>query len=326
MNENKKWYKTWWAVLIWIGLGLTFFPLTFGGLLIYFVIKKVKNPKLKIFSVLIAGVITLFFGSAWIAALVSPTPLTERGPNQQQQVGSSEVDIEKGEAKPPTPAPTATAIPEESPTAQQTQDSLGANREKVRVVKVIDGDTIKLEDGRVIRYIGVDTPETVHPSKPIQCYGKEASNKNRELVEGKKVEIEKDVSETDKYGRLLRYIWVGDIFVNEYLVREGFAHSFTYPPDVKYQDRFREAERKAREEGKGLWGSYCDNWGAPVPEEPTPQLTDTTGYICSYNAYNCSDFTTHAEAQAVFEKCGGVNNDIHRLDADKDGLACESLP
>lgn len=327
MNENKRWYKTWWAVLIWIGLGLTFLPLTFGGLLIYFVIKKVKNPKLKIFSVLIAGVITLFFGSAWIAALISPTSLKENVPNQrQQQTSSSEADVEKEEVKTPTSETMATTIPEESLTAQQTQDSLGANREKVRVVKVIDGDTIKLENGKAVRYIGIDTPETVHPSKPIQCYGKEASNKNRELVEGKEIEMEKDVSETDKYGRLLRYIWIGDIFVNEYLVREGFAHSSTYSPDVKYQDGFREAERQAREEGKGLWGSYCDDWEQPTPEEPAPPTPDTTDYICSHNTYNCSDFTTHAEAQAVFEKCGGVNNDIHRLDADKDGLACESLP
>jgi len=328
MNGDKKWYKKWWAVFIWIGLGLTFLPLTIGGLLIYFIFKKVKNPKLKILSALIIGIISLFLGSVWLLALTSPTPPKEKAPSQQQeQISPPEVKEEKKEEviEQATPEPTPTVIPEESPTTQ-AQDSLGVSREKAKVAKVIDGDTIKLESGQVVRYIGIDTPETVHPSKPVQCYGKEASNKNRELVEGKEIEIEKDVSETDKYGRLLRYVWVGDIFVNEYLVREGFAQSSTYPPDVKYQDRFREAERQAREEGKGLWGSYCDNWQEPAPEEPTTQPTDTTDYICSYNAYNCSDFTTHAEAQAVFEKCGGINNDIHRLDADKDGLACESLP
>ncbi len=101
---------------------------------------------------------------------------------------------------------------------------------KAKVIRVIDGDTIKIEGDKVIRYIGIDTPETVHPSKPVQCYGKEASDKNKELVEGKEVKLEKDVSETDKYGRLLRYIWLGDMLVNEYLVREGYAQSSTYPP------------------------------------------------------------------------------------------------
>jgi len=135
-----------------------------------------------------------------------------------------------------------------------------ANREKVSVEKVIDGDTIKLENGEIVRYIGIDAPETVHPDKPIQCYGKEAFNKNKELVEGKEIEMEKGVPEVDDYARLLRYIWVEDIFVNEYLIREGFARSNTYLSGIEYKERFEEAERKAREEGKGLWGSYCDNW------------------------------------------------------------------
>jgi len=135
-----------------------------------------------------------------------------------------------------------------------------SKREKVRVVKVIDGDTIKLENGQIVRYIGIDAPETVHPDKPIQCYGKEAFSKNKELVEGKEIEMEKGVPETDEYARLLRYIWVEDIFVNEYLIREGFARSSTYLSGVEYQDRFEEAESKAREEGIGLWGSDCDDW------------------------------------------------------------------
>ena len=202
----------------------------------------------------------------------------------------------------------------------------------VKVTQVVDGDTIKLSTGETVRYIGIDTPETVHPIKPVECFGKEASNKNKELVLGKEVRLEKDISETDKYGRLLRYVWVGDLLVNEYLVREGYANASSYPPDIKYQDRFTQAEREAREAGVGLWGSVCDNWGiAPPPEPvvtPTPVPTSppvNTSYICSYNAYNCGDFSTHAEAQAVFESCG-VASDIHQLDRDKDGVACETLP
>lgn len=124
-----------------------------------------------------------------------------------------------------------------------------------KVTRVIDGDTIEIEGGKKLRYIGIDTPETVDPRKPVQCFGKEASNKNKELVLGKTVRLEKDVSETDKYGRLLRYVWVGETFVNDYLVRQGYAHSSTFPPDIKYQEQFRLAETEAREQNLGLWSS-----------------------------------------------------------------------
>ncbi len=123
------------------------------------------------------------------------------------------------------------------------------------VTRVIDGDTIEIEGGEKLRYIGMDTPETVDPRKPIQCFGEEASKKNKELVEGKMVRLEKDVTELDKYGRLLRYVYADNIFVNLLLVQEGFAHSYAYPPNVKYQSRFIAAERLARKQKKGLWGA-----------------------------------------------------------------------
>jgi len=133
-----------------------------------------------------------------------------------------------------------------------------------KVAKVVDGDTIKLETGETVRYVGIDTPETKHPNKPVQCFGREASQINKELVEGKTILLERDVSETDRYGRLLRYIYLPNpeaseeaIFVNEYLVEQGYAHLLTYPPDVKYDSLLRDAEKRAREEGKGLW-SACD--------------------------------------------------------------------
>lgn len=127
-----------------------------------------------------------------------------------------------------------------------------------KVSRVIDGDTIELESGQKLRYIGIDTPETVHPTKEDGCFGKEASDFNKQLVEGKEVRLEKDVSETDRYGRLLRYVYLDDVFVNEYLVKEGYAVSSSYPPDVKYQEKFNEAERFARENNKGLWGGACE--------------------------------------------------------------------
>lgn len=123
------------------------------------------------------------------------------------------------------------------------------------VKRVVDGDTIELVDGRKVRYIGIDTPELHHPTKGVQCFGKEAMEKNRNLVEGKEIKMKKDVSETDRYKRLLRYVWVGNIFVNEYLTREGFAHQATFPPDVQYVELFRKAAEEARTKNKGLWSA-----------------------------------------------------------------------
>lgn len=132
-----------------------------------------------------------------------------------------------------------------------TKDERGF--EQVRVVRVIDGDTIELEDGRTVRYIGIDTPETKHPTKGIECFGKEASNRNVELVANQVVQLEKDVSETDRYGRLLRYVWVGDRQINKQLVSEGYAYASSYPPDIKYQDELRAAQQQAHKQGVGLW-------------------------------------------------------------------------
>jgi len=149
------------------------------------------------------------------------------------------------------------------------------------------------------------------------------------------VRLEKDVSETDKYGRLLRYVWIDDIFVNDYLVRQGYAYTYTYPPDVKYSEQFVEAQQEAKKNSRGLWGGcpvasteYQTTITIVLPTTTTTILninTTTRKIICSYNAYNCSDFSTHSAAQGVYEFCGGINNDIHRLDGDKDGVACENL-
>lgn len=120
----------------------------------------------------------------------------------------------------------------------------------------MDGDTIDVSiDGitKRVRYIGIDTPETVDPRKPVEYFGKEASVKNKELVEGKMVRLEKDVSETDRYGRLLRFVYVGDLFVNAELVRLGYAQVTTYPPDVKYADYFRQLQRDAMANKAGMW-------------------------------------------------------------------------
>ena len=143
--------------------------------------------------------------------------------------------------------------------ATPISDTYGIAGETTQVIEVVDGDTIVIEGNITIRFIGVDTPETVDPRRPVGCYGKEASNEVKNLLSGQTVILQKDVSDKDSYNRILRYIYLpldnGQIlFVNDYLVREGFAKVLTYPPDIKFDAQFREAERLAKENKKGLWG------------------------------------------------------------------------
>lgn len=133
------------------------------------------------------------------------------------------------------------------------------------VVKVVDGDTIHVVlDGKkqAIRMIGMDTPEVVDPRKPVQCFGKEASNRAKELLTEKMVKLENDPTQgdKDKYGRLLRYIFLEDgTNFNKKMIEEGYAHEYTYNLPYKYRDEFKQAERDARLAKRGLWGDgVCD--------------------------------------------------------------------
>ncbi len=121
--------------------------------------------------------------------------------------------------------------------------------DKVVVTRVVDGDTIEIWGGDRVRYIGIDTPEIDEP------YYAEATAKNKELVNGKEVRLVKDVSEKDQYGRLLRYIYVGDLFVNAELVRLGYARAKRYPPDTSYAELFSQLELEAKQAGRGLWAN-----------------------------------------------------------------------
>lgn len=130
-------------------------------------------------------------------------------------------------------------------------------QEMVQVLRVIDGDTIEIEGGRKVRYIGVDTPELADKRTVVKCFAEKALAKNKELIEGSIVNLVKDISETDRYGRLLRYVYKEDMFINELLVREGYAYAASFPPDIVYQEKLSEAQREAREKKTGLWGNVC---------------------------------------------------------------------
>ncbi len=153
-------------------------------------------------------------------------------------------------------------------TNQNSKKSAAATQpaEFAVVKKVIDGDTIELASGQKVRYIGIDTPEFNYSQKNSPCFGEEAKNSNQQLVAGKTVKLEKDISEADKYGRLLRYVFLPDLnhasssglFVNQYLVEEGDAYAAAFPPDIKYADLFRQKQQEAKINNKGLWKN-CQN-------------------------------------------------------------------
>jgi endonuclease YncB( thermonuclease family) len=169
----------------------------------------------------------------------------------------------------PTPWPAVTSVPPTpSPRTSEPPFRPTGPTETATVIRVVDGDTIVVRLGgrdRRLRYIGMDTPETKKPDTPVQWMGPEASRANAALVEGRSVILEKDVSETDRFGRLLRYVWLVDgdrwTLVDIELVGRGFAQVETDPPDVKYADRFVAAQRAARDAGIGLWGPRSS--GAP---------------------------------------------------------------
>ena len=240
-----------------------------------------------------------------------------------------------------TPTPTVTRTPSPTPTPQRVE---------ARVVDVVDGDTIDVEiDGAFyrVRYIGIDTPETVHPDKPVERFGPEAAEANRQLVEGALVYLEKDVSETDHYGRLLRYIFLADgVFVNAELVRQGYAQVSTYPPDVKYQELLLAAQAEAREAKRGLWGPLPSPLPAtetatlppppPVTATSAPEATSSApppATVAPTPAGNCDpaypDVCIPSPPPDL--DCGDITYrrfrvlppDPHDFDGDKDGIGCE---
>ena len=178
------------------------------------------------------------------------------------------------------PSPTKGTATTSDPTGATFEPSSSltpVGLEAAFVINVVDGDTIDvLIGGRElrVRYIGIDTPETVDPQRPVECFGREASKRNRELVEGMTVGLERDVSETDQFGRLLRHVWANGEMVNAALVEEGYASASTFPPDIRYAELFAALETQARAHNRGLWGSAC-----ATPEAPPP----ATGAECDYS-------------------------------------------
>ena len=185
------------------------------------------------------------------------------------------------------------------------------------VERVVDGDTIVVRDVGRVRLIGVDTPETVHPSRPVEFFGREASAFTKQLVDGKRVLLEYDRQRTDRYGRTLAYVHLPDgTFVNAEIIRRGYGHAYTRFP-FKYLDRFRGLERDARRAGRGLWGS-----AAPPP--PTVTASGAPDALARWDdnrngRISCAEARRHGIAPVP----RGHPAYGHMRDGDNDGVVCE---
>jgi endonuclease YncB( thermonuclease family) len=168
-------------------------------------------------------------------------------------------------------------------------DETGGSEDSGRVSRVVDGDTIELDDGRKVRYLGVNTPERGQP------FYEEAKQFNADLVEGETVRLEFDLDTFDRYGRTLAHVFVGDTHVNLELVRQGYANVYTVPPNVKYNDDFLAAEREARDHQRGLW----EQSGAPIritdldPVEEWVELTNQGDQAIDMAGYTLKDEANH---------------------------------
>ncbi len=217
-----------------------------------------------------------------------------------------------------------------------TTTSLFLPSRSVEIVRVVDGDTVRVRLGgkeEVVRLIGVNAPESVDPRRGVECFGKEAAVYLRVLLETHTVRFGEDETQDtrDKYGRLLGYLILPDgSTVNERMIADGYAYEYTYRVPYLYQAQFRASAALARREERGLYHdgacglSNTMSTPAPIPALETPMSTTTLR--CDQNVYDCKAFSTQREAQSLFLACGGPREDPHRLDVDRDGVVCETLP
>lgn len=199
------------------------------------------------------------------------------------------------------------------------------------VTRVVDGDTVEvtLASGNTekIRMIGVDTPETAHPTKGEEPYGREASNFTKFRLAGQNVLLETDVEERDKYGRLLAYLYLpGGAMFNAVLVDEGYAQTATFPPNVRYVEVFRALQTSAREGNRGLWGLPVNQAPSVPPPTNRPPSAGPGGSNCdpAYPDVCIPPAPPDLDCKDVsYRRFRVLPPDPHRFDSDGDGIGCE---
>lgn len=254
----------------------------------------------------VGGLIGLFIFLALI--LPSPEqntfPVSETGNITQQKVVVSEdvvsTAVNSVEEEIPSSDPVVEKEITPSPTPAKQQSpvvpvSTNSQFQYYAVTDVVDGDTLKINMGgtvETLRLIGIDTPETVDPRKPVQCFGTEASNRAKALLSGQKVRIEADSTQDtrDKYGRLLVYIYRDDgLFFNKSMVADGYAYEYTYDKAYKYQAEFKAAQLAAQNAGKGLWSpTTCNGKADPVAQPSTGSKYYTSSHYSAKYYYPAS--------------------------------------
>ncbi len=251
------------------------------------VVFELFNPQPKTESLVVADQTTANFVSTSTAdvAIKSDTTSTQ----------SSAVSTKTGNQVPTQPQKQTSPTPEPTKTTQQPAAS---QYTYYSVTKVVDGDTIAINlngTTETLRLIGINTPETVDPRKPVECFGKEASTEAKTLLTGKRVRIEKDPSQgdRDKYGRLLAYMWREDgLFFNEHMIQQGYAHEYTYNTPYKYQTQFKADQASAKAQNKGLWApGACDS--TPTSSSATtatPTATRSSGHTFYLSTYYTSKY------------------------------------
>lgn len=190
-----------------------------------------------------------------------------------------------------------------------TEETVNTNLDKYLVVRVVDGDTIKVDiNGTIetLRLIGIDTPESVHPTKPVECFGITASNKAKSMLNGQKVLLEADLTqgERGKYGRLLRYVFLEDgTNFNKFMIEEGYAYEYTYNLPYKYQSDFKQVQENAKKNGKGLWADgACED---DIVKEQINTISTPEELAKGYKWYVSSYYTSryyYCETDVLWKK------------------------
>ncbi|WP_406687844.1 thermonuclease family protein [Rossellomorea vietnamensis] len=276
------------------------------------------------------------------------TGKADKEANQQSKAEGEKKAAEKKKAQEGDERLAEETVAKEKAEAEKEQQELADTfgLKEVLVSRVVDGDTVELKDGRKVRLIGVNTPESTTRTEE---YGKEASNYTTEKLEGKTVWLQKDVSETDRYNRSLRLVWleipkddmneeeIRTKMFNADLVLNGYAEPSTYNPDVKYSDYFVKFAREARENEMGLW-AYGENGttkGDLDPKEEKKTTTASTPKSSSSTSTASTEEPAAAQQQEFYQNCtelrkvypDGVPSDhpayARKHDRDKDDWACE---
>lgn len=271
--------------------------------------------------IIIGSVIVLLIG---IIAATASNPQSQKalqkGYEEGQKAAKNQSGQESGKQGSETTNQKSNISPSPTPQTKGVQ---------TKILTVIDGDTIEvLIDNKkeVVRLIGINSPETVDPRKPVECFGKEASAKAKSILLGKSVQLEADPTQDDrdKYQRLLRYVFLEDgTNFSKLMISEGYAYEYTYNTPYKYQSEFKQAQKEAEASKVGLWADSACLTNTTQPSSttgfPGGSSEGSSGFTCSVKK-TCPQMTNCAEAQFYLNTCG-----VKSLDRDGDGVPCETI-